>query len=141
MNRLSWEEYALNLAFAASKRSEDPYVKVGACALRFDNSVASVGYNGAPQGIEIDWSDREKRRKFVLHGEQNCLKYTLPNECRLIAVTLLPCCSCFNLIASYKIPLVVYSDIYDKDDSAFELAKKFNIELRQVKMEKKDGKC
>ena len=53
--RPSWEEYALELAKVASKRSEDPYLKVGASVLRYDNSVAGLGYNGAPPNIEIDW--------------------------------------------------------------------------------------
>ena len=51
MKRLDWEEYALELARVASLRSEDPFMKVGACVLRNDNSVAGVGYNGAPPGI------------------------------------------------------------------------------------------
>ena len=41
-NRLSWEEYAIGLAEAASLRSEDPYVKVGAAVFRDDWSVAGV---------------------------------------------------------------------------------------------------
>ena len=43
MSRLSWEQYALMIAKVASARSEDPYQKVGACVLRNDFSVASVG--------------------------------------------------------------------------------------------------
>ena len=57
--RPSWEEYALELAKVASKRSEDPYLKVGASVLRYDNSVAGLGYNGAPPNIEIDWDEME----------------------------------------------------------------------------------
>ena len=53
--RLDWECYALSLARVASLRSEDPFVKVGACVLRYDNSVASLGYNGAPPKVNIDW--------------------------------------------------------------------------------------
>ena len=63
MKRLDWEEYALELARVAALRSEDPFMKVGACVLRHDNSVAGLGYNGAPPGIEIDWSNRDERRK------------------------------------------------------------------------------
>jgi deoxycytidylate deaminase len=61
--RQSWDEYALRLAWQASdSRSQDPYVQVGACALRHDMSVAGVGYNGLPPDIDIDWSDRDERR-------------------------------------------------------------------------------
>ena len=65
MERLDWQEYALELARVASLRSEDPFMKVGACVLRHDNSVAGLGYNGAPPGIEINWENRDERRN---HG-------------------------------------------------------------------------
>jgi len=129
--RLSWEEYALSLANTASKRSEDPFVKVGACALRFDKSVAGLGYNGAPRGVEIDWSNRDERRKRVVHAEINCLAYCKPSEVEIFAVTLLPCSSCMKTIASYNIKKVIFSDIYQQDDFAIQLAKEFGIELLQ----------
>ena len=44
--RPSWGEYALSLAQTAATRSEDPYYKVGACALSADNKVLGLGYNG-----------------------------------------------------------------------------------------------
>ena len=73
--RISWHEYALELARVAAKRSEDPYLKVGACVLRHDNSVAALGYNGAPPNIEIDWTNRDERRKRVVHAKINELRY------------------------------------------------------------------
>jgi len=131
LKRPSWEEYALALAFTSSLRSQDPYKKVGACALRYDKSVASVGYNGAPRGIEIDWSNRDERRKRVIHAECNCLTYCKPNEIWLLASTLLPCRECMQIIASYSIKKVVFSEIYLKDDFAVQLAKEYGIELIQ----------
>ena len=91
MSRLPWENYAIDLALVASRRSEDPYLKVGACILREDYSVASLGYNGAPPKIEIDWTDRDERRKRVIHAETNALRYIKPNEGYLLACTHLPC--------------------------------------------------
>lgn len=132
MKRPSWEHYALALAQAATVRSEDPYIKVGACALRHDKSVAGVGYNGAPPDIEIDWSDRDQRRKLVIHAEVNCLAYCSPGECSLIACTLLPCADCIKFIARYKIKKVFFREIYEKDRSALEVAPLFGIELIQL---------
>ena len=86
-DRLSWEEYALQLATAAAARSEDPYERVGACVLRLDYSVAGVGYNGAPSGVEIDWSDRDRRRERVVHAEVNALRYVRPDEGDILART------------------------------------------------------
>ena len=130
--RPTWEEYALSLAFAARIRSEDPFVQVGACVLRPDNSVAALGYNGVPSGIVIDWSDREERRKYVIHAEKNCLKYCQPGNCQFIAVTLLPCADCILTIASYGIKKVLYRDLYERDQTAFTVADKFGIELKQI---------
>ena len=127
--RLSWQNYALKIAEVASERSEDPYLKVGSCALRHDNSVAGVGYNGAPQGIEIDWSNRDERRLRVVHAEVNALRYTRPGECYILACTLLPCNECLRMIASYGIKELVYQSVYDKDVSSLRLAEEFQINL------------
>ena len=42
--RMSWDRYGLEIAKAASYRSEDPYLQVGACVLRIDRSIISIGY-------------------------------------------------------------------------------------------------
>ncbi len=130
--RPTWEEYALDLAFVAARRSPDPDTKVGSCALRHDHSVASLGYNGPPKGIEIDFSDREERRKKMIHSEANCLRYTKPGECYLLACTLLPCNPCLTLIASYGIKTIIFSKVYTRDDSTLLLADEFGIELKQL---------
>jgi dCMP deaminase len=127
--RLSWEAYALKLAQTASLRSEDPYVKVGACALRHNNSVAALGYNGPPSGIEIDWSNRDDRRKRVIHAEVNCLRHCQPGEIKLIAVTLNPCAECIKQIAAFGVKTVFFGEEYSRDPFAFQLAKEFRIEL------------
>ena len=130
--RISWRKYALELAKVASQRSEDPFVKVGACALRKDNTVAGLGYNGAPAGVEIDWKNRDDRRKRVIHAEVNALRYAKPGECKLIATTLLPCNECLKLISAYGIKAVIFDEIYQRDYSSLNLAKEFNIELVSV---------
>ena len=130
--RLSWEEYALQLATAAAARSEDPYERVGACVLRLDYSVAGVGYNGAPSGVEIDWSDRDRRRERVVHAEVNALRYIRPDEGFLLACTLMPSQDCLKLAAANGIKKVVFREVYSKDGSAVSLAKEFGIELEQL---------
>ena len=129
LKRLSWEEYALALARVASLRSEDPYVKVGACVLRHDNSVAGLGYNGAPSSLNINWENRDERRKRVVHAEINALRYTKPNECYLLACNLLPCNDCLKMAASYGIKKIVFDKFYDRDDSSLSIAKEFGLNL------------
>ncbi len=132
MKRLSWEEYALDLAWVASRRSEDPYLRVGACVLRHDKSVAGLGYNGAPMGIEIDWSNRDERRKRVIHAEINALRYVRPNEACLLACTHMPCNDCLRAIAAHGITSVVFQELYDKDNSSLNLSKEFGINLQSI---------
>ena len=129
---MNWNEYALELASVAAKKSKDPWRQVGACLLRHDNTVAGIGFNGFPAGMDEDWSDREKRRLYVVHAEQNALRYVKPGECRLIATTLLPCNDCLKVIASYGIKRVVYRDIYQRDQSTMDIAERFGIELIKI---------
>ena len=132
--RISWEEYALEVAKAASLRSEDPYMKVGACVLNASNKIIGVGYNGLASGKKTPdhfWNDRDKRRPFMIHAEANALTRVGDNEASLLACTLLPCGCCATLIAAYGIKKVIYKDIYNKDTSAFEIFDFYNIEHKQ----------
>ena len=129
--RISWEQYALNIAKTASARSEDPFMKVAACALNKDNMVLAVGYNGLATGKKVDkyfWAVRRDRRPYMIHAEANCLSLVKRGEVELLAVTLLPCASCATLIASYNIPKVVYGQEYERDMKALEIFDFYNIE-------------
>lgn len=132
--RLTWEKTALKLAFDIAKyRSQDPYVQVGAVVIKTDGSMF-LGYNGAPSGVNIDWSDREERRRRVIHAEANVLNYVKPGECKLIAVTHLPCLECLKTIAQKRISKVIYSEelAHCHIDLSKQLASEFNIELIRV---------
>lgn len=128
-------EWALDLATVAATRSEDPYKKVGSVALRPDNSIAAVSYNGAPPGINIDWTDRDKRRSFVIHSEMNLLRYIKPGECNRVAVTLSPCVDCLKNLTAYGIKQVFYIEEYKNCDISLvrEISQLFDIELIQSK--------
>lgn len=128
---MNWDEYGMSIAEVVAKKSKDPWRKVGVVILREDNSIASVGYNGFPQGMEEDWSSREERSKFVIHAEQNALRYTQPGEGKILISTTLPCRDCLKAIAAYKIKRVLYKDIYQYDSSSLLTAKKLGIELIQ----------
>lgn len=137
MNRLSWEEYALNLAKCASLRSEDVYIKVGACALSHDNRVLGVSYNGLKSGKDVSskfWEDRSERRDFMIHAETNLLSLFKRNECRVIAVTLLPCQYCARMIAAWNIPLVVYESEYEHAGKTKEIFKFYNIKCKKIRL-------
>jgi dCMP deaminase len=133
---MNWDEYAMSIAEVVAKKSKDPWHKVGAVILREDHSIASVGYNGFPQGVEEDWSSREERSKFVIHAEQNALRYTNPGEGKTLVSTLLPCRECLKTIAAYKIKKVIYKEVYKSDPIALEIAEKMGVTVVQFKQEK-----
>ena len=133
--RISWEEYALRIADAASLRSEDCYTKVGACALDHSNRVIGVAYNGLASGVnppESFWDDRDSRRPFMVHAEVNLMSLFKRGECKLLACTLLPCSSCASMIAAYGVQKVVYKDVYIRDAKALEIFQFNGIECEQV---------
>lgn len=118
-DRLNLQEYAMKIAETAALRSEDPFHKVGACLIRPDHTIAAMGYNGAPSGVEIDWSDRDERRLWVIHAEANALRYVRPGEVYMMASTMMPCRECVLLAVSYGVREIVYRDeldpaVYDK---------------------------
>jgi dCMP deaminase len=132
MISIDWDEYALSIAEVVSRKSKDPWRKVGACILRSDNSVASVGYNGFPAGMPEDWSCRDHRRSFVIHAEQNALRYIKPGEGTIIASTTLPCNDCLKAIKSYGINTIVYKESYEFDSSTEEIAGLFGVKIKKI---------
>jgi len=134
-SRLDWAEYALKLAQTTATRSEDPYHKVGACALGWDHRVLGLGYNGLMSGKDVEssfWEDRDARRPYMIHAEANCLSLFKRGECKVLATTLLPCASCATMIAAYEVPYVFYAEIYDRDPAALEIFKFYDIKLKKL---------
>lgn len=132
MNRISFEQMAMEIAVIASKRSEDPHKKVGACVLDKYGRVLGVGYNGIRAGHskgEDFWSDRDNRRNYIIHAEVNALANVNIHKASLLAVTLLPCPSCANIIASHHISKVLYLEDYDRDSTSKDVFKFHNIDL------------
>jgi dCMP deaminase len=130
--RPNWDQYGMSMAYAASLRSQDPFVKVGAAAFREDHSIAATGYNGAPPNVEISWNDRDERRKYVCHAELNCLRYIKPGEAKTLYVTLSPCSECIKTIGAFGINRIVYSKIYDRDTLTFDIARVYGISMEQL---------
>lgn len=133
--RLSIPEYAMALADVASLRSEDPFRKVGAAALDWDNRVIATAYNGlapgfvAPEGF---WDDRDHRQKFMLHAEVNLCSLFKRGEAKLVATTTMPCTACMQTLCAYGIKEIYYRETY-KESSAEEIAEIYGIKMEQVK--------
>jgi len=134
-SRISWEEYAMRIATDAALRSEDPYKRVGACALDKKNRILGTGYNGLAPGKSVDasfWTDRDQRRMYMIHAEANLLSLFKRGKCKLLACTLLPCQACATLIAGHGVKKVVYKEMYHRDQSALEIFKFYDIECVNI---------
>lgn len=134
--RPDWKSHAMNIAKAAMLRSEDPYKKVGACILNRTFDTLAAAYNGLAPGKNVPdnfWNDRDQRRPYIIHAEANALSRIKKGEGFILACTLLPCRCCATNIAAYGIKHVVYEEIYDKDNFAFEIFKFYNITCERVK--------
>lgn len=133
--RLSWEETALRLAYnIAHYRSEDCYIQVGACAIKKEGKEFVLGYNGALPNLEIDWSNRDDRRKRVIHAEANILNRILPSEVEFLAVTHLCCPECIKIVGQKNIKKIIYGVELKNYDNGLtkQLAREFGIELIQM---------
>jgi dCMP deaminase len=129
-DRISWDDYAIKIAEVASLRSEDPYKKVGAAAFDKDHRLIGAAYNGLAPGKIVEskfWENRDNRRPFMIHAEQNLLSLFKRGECHTIACTLLPCSSCASMIAGYGIKRVLYKEEYERDQTAHDIFRFYGI--------------
>lgn len=134
VSRLSIPEYAMALAHVASMRSEDPYRKVGAAALDFDNRVIGTAYNGLAPGFNAPagfWDDREARQKFMLHAEVNLCSLFRRGEAKIVATTTMPCTACMQTLCAYGIKEIYFREIYHASDAP-EIARLYGVKLERV---------
>ncbi len=132
--RLAIPEYAMALAHVASLRSEDPYRKVGAVAIDFDNRVIGTAYNGLAPGYNASpefWADRDARRSFMIHAEVNLCSLFTRGNVKLVATTTEPCTSCMQMLCAYGVREVYYRDAYPGSEAAA-ICERYGIHLSQI---------
>jgi len=72
-------DYIALAKFWAERKSKDPSTQTGAVIVRPDGSIASMGYNGFPMGMDDDpelYLDRELKYKRIVHCEMNAALFT-----------------------------------------------------------------
>lgn len=117
--RVAIDDYAMMLALVASLRSEDPFRKVGAVALDKDKYVLGLAYNGLKAGVKVKttfWKDRDARRKFMIHAEQNLCALFRRGTVHTVAVTTCPCQSCATLLVAHGVKRVLFGEPYADSD-------------------------
>ena len=128
-NRLNWDQYFMYIAKLSALRSKDPSTQVGACIVGKNHRILSIGYNGAPMGMDDDYFPWERKGMplhtkymYVCHAEMNAiLNYKGSREDlegATLYVDLFPCNECAKMIVQSGIKEVVYlSDKYKDTDS------------------------
>lgn len=141
--RPSFNEYFLMLAFDVSLRSEDVFIKHGAIIVnKKTQHIIGTGYNATLRGSDksrIDLSDREARRPWMIHAEENAIMNCAYNPLNLpdgaaIFITGIPCTACLQRIANFGI-----TDIYVAkrngtitDNEQTELRRKEIIDMKKI---------
>lgn len=107
-----WDHRFLNMARHIAGWSKDPSTKVGAVIVRPDRTVASMGFNGLPRGVEDTahrLGNRDTKLALTVHAEINALAFAQEplRLCTLYVWPLPPCVRCAASIIQHGITRVV----------------------------------
>jgi len=116
LDRPSWDEYYITIAYVVAQRSFDPSSRCGCILVSSDNRVLSTGYNGPIQG-SIDAKiplTRPEKYCHMLHGEENALLAYSGSQQDIKGgtayVTGRPCHRCLRMLLQKGIERIVYSN-------------------------------
>ena len=123
-DRITWDEYFINVADLASVRSPCERLKVG-CVLVKNNRLISMGYNGFLAGTNHKSIVRDGHEQATIHAEINAITDAAKrgasiDDC-VAYVTHYPCINCFKALASSGIKKVYYKIDYKNDPTLEEL--------------------
>ncbi|WP_099321009.1 deaminase [Anaerococcus sp. Marseille-P3625] len=134
-DRLSWQEYFMNLAMTVSQRGTCDRAYVGCVIVNKENRIVSTGYNGSIKGNphcdEIGHTMRDGHCIATIHAEMNALLYCAKegisvNGC-IAYVTHFPCLNCTKSLIQAGISKIYYNNAYRVDDYAKELLERNEI--------------
>ena len=134
-NRVSWEQYFMNIAHEVATRSTCDRKNVGAVIVR-EKSILSTGYNGSLQGLphcdEVGHEMENGHCVRTIHAEANAIVQAARNGIRIedaeIFITASPCYNCFKMIANAGIKKIYFGEFY-RDERIREHARELGIEL------------
>ena len=133
--RVSWEEYFMNIARDVATRSTCDRKHVGAVIVR-GKTILATGYNGSIRGLaHCDEAGHEMENTHcirTIHAEANAIVQSARHGVRLedseIFITASPCYDCFKLIANAGINKIYFGEFY-REQRILDHAKELNIQL------------
>ncbi len=136
--RVSWDQYFMNIARVASSRATCHRKFVGAVIVR-DRTLLSTGYNGSIRGLphcsEVGHIMEDGHCVATIHAEMNAVVQAARNGVRIegasIYITASPCWGCFKTLANAGITRICYGEFY-RDERSFRVAHELGIEMVHV---------
>jgi len=149
LDRPSWPQYFMEMAYLVSKRSTCLRRKVGAI-LVINNQIISTGYNGSPKRVnhcevagclrakmQVPSGERHELCRGV-HAEQNAIIQAATNgtstKNAVLYCTNHPCVICAKMIINAEIQSVYIAENYP-DPLAEEMLKEAGVNLYLVNTE------
>lgn len=149
--RLSWDQYFLNITRQVAERSTCTRAKVGAVIVR-ERSILASGYNGAPSGLphctevgclvyqsQTPDGQLEENCYRTIHAEINAIAQAAKNGVSIrdadIYVTHTPCIHCLKVLINTGIKRIFYDREY-KLESVRELLGTSDVQLHKIVSEK-----
>jgi dCMP deaminase len=127
MQRPTWDEYFMKMAYLAATRSNCTRRKVGAVIVK-DRKIVSTGYNGPPKGsmhcdesgclreqLNIPSGERHELCRG-LHAEQNAIiqaaVFGTVISGSVIYVTTHPCVVCSKMLINAEVNEIIFAEGY-----------------------------
>lgn len=147
MNRPSYDEYFMQMAYLAASRSTCIRRKVGAVLVK-NKHVLATGYNGPPKGmrhcdetgclrhtLKVPSGERHEICRG-LHAEQNAIiqaaVFGVSIKDSVIYITTTPCVVCTKMLINASVKEIIYSGEYP-DSLALDMIEESGIRIRQFK--------
>ena len=131
--RMSWDEYFMNIANDSSKRSPCERLKVG-CVLVKDNGMISMGYNGFLSNCEHKSIIRDNHEQATIHAEMNAIcdaaKRGVSINESVAYITHYPCINCYKALASSGIKRIFYKHDYKNNEIIQDL--NYNVDVMKI---------
>lgn len=109
-----WDERFIALAEMVASWSKDTSTRVGAVVTNHKQLV-SVGYNGAPPGLDDEFAlrDRETKLSCTIHAEHNAIEFAGKEylDGHTLYLTHPPCDRCSALIIKKRVHKVIFKDV------------------------------
>lgn len=142
--RISWDDYFMEIASVVAKRSTCMRRQVGAVLVK-DKHILATGYNGAPKGLkhcnetgclrkDVPSGERHELCR-ALHAEQNAIIQAANLGVQVdgctVYCTLAPCSLCAKMLINAGAKRVVYGGSYP-DERAMEFFKEAGVVVERL---------